>query len=113
MSNPKILPDRALERQISQDDSFALAQWKAGDPDVPMATGSRISGHSSCGTGRYLSTFLLTGQVAHEVRLQSGWGGCDTGKILKRGIGDPLAGVTVAVWIVDARHRFAQFSIIQ
>lgn len=29
------LRDRAKERQISQDDLFALAEWKAEDPDVP------------------------------------------------------------------------------
>lgn len=28
------LRDRARERQISQDDLFALAEWKAEDPDV-------------------------------------------------------------------------------
>ena len=29
------LRDRAKERQISQDDLFALSEWKAQDPDVP------------------------------------------------------------------------------
>jgi hypothetical protein len=27
--------DRAKERQISREDLFALAEWKAEDPDVP------------------------------------------------------------------------------
>ncbi|MBL8294839.1 MAG: hypothetical protein JNN08_23540 [Bryobacterales bacterium] len=30
------LRDRAKERQISQEDLFALAEWKAEDPDVPL-----------------------------------------------------------------------------
>src|SRR5258708_36112130 len=29
------LRDRARERQISRDDLFALAEWKAEDPEVP------------------------------------------------------------------------------
>jgi len=29
------LRDRANERQISEEDVFELAQWKAQDPDVP------------------------------------------------------------------------------
>ena len=29
------LRDRAKERQISEEDLFELAEWKAQDPDVP------------------------------------------------------------------------------
>ena len=35
---PKIqchLRDRAKEREVSEDDLFELAQWKARDPEVP------------------------------------------------------------------------------
>lgn len=41
------LRDRAKERQISQSDLFALAEWKAEEPDVPEEIGTRISGPSS------------------------------------------------------------------
>jgi hypothetical protein len=40
--------ERAKERQISEQNLFELAEWKMQDPDVPDATGARISEHSSC-----------------------------------------------------------------
>jgi len=39
---------RAKERQISEEDLFELAEWKAHDPDVPDGVGTRTSGRSSC-----------------------------------------------------------------
>ena len=52
--------------QISQGDLFALAEWKAEDPDVPDGDWYKDFGtFKLCGTGRYPSTFLLAGQVAH------------------------------------------------
>lgn len=60
------LRDRAKERQISQEDLFALAKWKAEDPDVPDGDWFKDFGtFKLCGTGRFPSTFLLAGQAAH------------------------------------------------
>lgn len=56
------LRDRAKERQISQDDLFALSEWKAQDPDVP-------AGDWYKDFGTFKSTFLLAGQVAYGIRL--------------------------------------------
>src|SRR5882762_7595761 len=43
------LRDRAKERQISKQDLFELAEWKAEEIlTYPMAIGSRISERSSC-----------------------------------------------------------------
>jgi|ERR1039458_2515893 hypothetical protein len=42
------LRDRARERQISEEDLFELAEWKAQNLTCRTATGSRISERSSC-----------------------------------------------------------------
>ena len=64
------LRDRAKERRISQDDLFALAEWKAEDPDVPDGEWIEDRGtFKLCGTGRFPSTFLLRGQVARGKKL--------------------------------------------
>lgn len=64
------LRDRAKERQISQDDLFALSEWKAQDPDVPAGDWYKDFGtFKLCGTGKFPSTFLLAGQVAYGIRL--------------------------------------------
>lgn len=64
------LRDRAKERQISQDDLFALANWKGEDPDVPAEDWYKDFGtFKLCGTGRFPSTFLLRGQAARGRRL--------------------------------------------
>jgi len=43
-----------------------LAEWKAEDPDVPDGDWFKDFGtFQLCGTGRFPSTFLLAGQVAH------------------------------------------------
>ena len=64
------LRQRASERQISQDDLFELAKWKALDPDVPDGDWYKDFGtFKLCGTGRYPSTFLLRGQAARGERL--------------------------------------------
>jgi hypothetical protein len=56
---------RAKEREISQDDLFALAEWKATDPDVPGGDWYKDFGtFKLCGTGKLPSTFLLAGQAA-------------------------------------------------
>lgn len=53
------------ERQISQDDLFALAEWKAQNPDVPDGDWCKDFGtFKLCGKGRFPSTFLLRGQSA-------------------------------------------------
>jgi hypothetical protein len=53
------LRDRAKERQISQKDLFALAEWKAEDPDVPDDDWYKDFGtFKLCGTGKFPSTFL-------------------------------------------------------
>ena len=60
------LRDRAKERQISLEDLFALAEWKAEDPDVPDGDCFKDFGTFKLyGTGRFPSTFLLAGQTAH------------------------------------------------
>jgi hypothetical protein len=60
------LRDRAKERRISQEDLFALSEWKAEDPDVPDGDWFKDFGtFKLCGTGRFPSTFLLAGQAAH------------------------------------------------
>jgi hypothetical protein len=41
------LRDRARERQVSEEDLFELAEWKAQDPDVPDGDWIRISEPSS------------------------------------------------------------------
>lgn len=59
------LRDRAKERQISAEDLFELAQWKAQDPDVPDGDWYKDFGSFKlCGTGKYPNTFLLPGQAA-------------------------------------------------
>ncbi len=64
------LRDRAKERQISQDDLLALAEWKALNPDVPDGPWYRDFGtFKLCGEGQYPSTFLTTGQAARGKRL--------------------------------------------
>jgi hypothetical protein len=49
------LRDRAKERQISEEDLFELAEWKAHDPDVP--------------DGDWFKDFGLAGQAARGKRL--------------------------------------------
>ena len=47
------LRDRAKERQISREDLFALAEWKAEDPDVPDGDWYKDFGtFKLCGKGR-------------------------------------------------------------
>jgi hypothetical protein len=59
------LRDRARERRISQEDLFALAEWKAEDPDVPEDDWYKDFGtFKLCGTGRFPSTFLFWGTSA-------------------------------------------------
>ena len=54
------LRERAIEREISEPDLFALAEWKAADPYVPDGDWYKDFGtFKLCGTGRYPSTFLL------------------------------------------------------
>lgn len=54
-----------MECQISHDDLFALAEWKAEDPDVPDGEWYKDFGtFKLCGRGRFPSTFLLRGQAA-------------------------------------------------
>jgi len=60
------LRDRAKQREISQHDLFALAKWKAEDPDVPDGDWYKDFGtFKLCGAGRFPSTFLMAGQAAH------------------------------------------------
>ena len=64
------LRNRAKERQISQDDLFALAEWKAEDPEVPDGDWYKDFGtFKLCGYGRFPGTFLLRGQAARGTRL--------------------------------------------
>jgi hypothetical protein len=64
------LRDHARERQISQEDLFELAEWKAQDPDVPDGDWFKDFGtFKRCGAGRHPSTFLLAGQAARGKRL--------------------------------------------
>jgi len=64
------LRERARERQITQDDLFELAEWKAQDPDVPEGDWYKDFGtFKMCGTGKFPSTFLLAGQAARRTRL--------------------------------------------
>ena len=53
------LRDRAKERKISADDLFALAEWKAEDPDVPDGAWYKDFGSFKlCGKGRFPSRSL-------------------------------------------------------
>jgi hypothetical protein len=64
------LRDRAKERQISMEDLFELAEWKAQDPDVPEGDWYKDFGtFKLCGTGNYPNTFLTAGQAARGERL--------------------------------------------
>jgi hypothetical protein len=59
-----------MERKISQDDLFELAEWKTLDPDVPDGDWYKDFGtFKLCGTGKYPSTFLLRGQTARGKKL--------------------------------------------
>jgi len=52
------------------DDLFKLAEWKAQDPDVSQGRWYKDFGTLKlCGTGKFPSTFLLSGQVARGKRL--------------------------------------------
>jgi len=52
------------------DDLFKLAEWKAQEPDVPDGPWYKDFGtFKLCGTGKFPSTFLMPGQVAHGKRL--------------------------------------------
>jgi hypothetical protein len=63
-------PRPARERSISLEDLFALAEWKAEDPEVPEGDWYKDFGSFKlCGSGRFASTFLLRGQTAHGTRL--------------------------------------------
>jgi hypothetical protein len=54
-----------MERKVSQNDLFALAEWKARDPDVPDGAWFKDFGtFKLCGTGKFPNTFLLAGQAA-------------------------------------------------
>ena len=60
------LRDRAKERKVSASDLLELAQWKALDPEVPEGAWYKDFGtFKLCGSGKYPSTFLVAGQVAH------------------------------------------------
>jgi hypothetical protein len=62
--------NRAKERQISKEDLFELAEWKAQDPDVPDGDWFKDFGtFKLCGTGRFPTTFLLAGHAARGKRL--------------------------------------------
>jgi len=51
-------------------DLFELAEWKAQDPDVPDGDWFKDFGtFKLCGTGKFPSTFLMTGQPARGKRL--------------------------------------------
>jgi len=64
------LRDRARDRQVSMEDLFELAEWKAQDPDVPDGEWYKDFGSFKlCGAGRYPSTFLTAGQTARGKRL--------------------------------------------
>ncbi|HXJ95862.1 MAG TPA: hypothetical protein VMT20_23730 [Terriglobia bacterium] len=59
------LRERAKEREISMEDLFELAEWKAQDPDVPEGDWYKDFGtFKRCGRGEYPSTFLMAGQTA-------------------------------------------------
>ena len=61
---------RARERRVSEEDLFELAEWKAQDPDVPDGDWYKDFGtFKLCGTGKFPSTFLMTGQPARGKRL--------------------------------------------
>jgi hypothetical protein len=64
-------PSRSRKRaKISESDLFALAEWKAQNPDVPDGDWYKDFGtFKLCGTGRYPSTFLMAGQAARGKRL--------------------------------------------
>ena len=64
------LRDRALQRQVSMDDLYELAEWKAEDPDVPDGEWYKDFGtFKLCGSGKLPSTFLLAGQAPRGKRL--------------------------------------------
>ena len=64
------LRDRAKQRRISMDDLFKLAEWKAQDPDVPEGPWYKDFGtFKLCGSGKFPSTFLMSGQTARGKRL--------------------------------------------
>jgi hypothetical protein len=64
------LRDRAREREISMEDLFELAEWKAQDPEVPHEDWYKDFGtFKLCGRGKYPSTFLTAGQAARGERL--------------------------------------------
>jgi hypothetical protein len=62
--------DRAKERQISQEDLFDLAEWKAEDPDVPDGDWYKDFGSFKlCGRSKFPGTFLSAQQAAYGKRL--------------------------------------------
>jgi hypothetical protein len=64
------LRDRARQRLISEEDLFALADWKAQNPDVPEGEWYKDFGtFKLCGKGKYPSTFLTADQSARGKRL--------------------------------------------
>jgi hypothetical protein len=64
------LRDGTRERQISEEDLFEVAEWKAQDPDVPDGEWYKDFGtFKLCGSGKFPSTFLLAGQAARGKRL--------------------------------------------
>lgn len=59
------LRERARQRLISQEDLFALAEWKAQDPDAPEGDWCKDFGtFKLCGRGKYPTTFWMAGQAA-------------------------------------------------
>lgn len=65
------LRERARQRLISQEDLFALAEWKAQDPDAPEGDWYKDFGtFKLCGRGKYPATFLMAGQAARGKALE-------------------------------------------
>jgi hypothetical protein len=65
-----LLGDRARERKISEQDLFALAEWKAQDPELPDGDWYQDFGtFKLCETGKLPNTCLLAGQAARGKRL--------------------------------------------
>lgn len=59
---------------ISEEDLFALAEWKAQDPDVPDGEWYKDFGtFKLCGKGKLPSTFSLqpSGQRQEDVKAES------------------------------------------
>ena len=58
------LLDRVRDRRVSADQLRELADWLAGEPEVPSIKWfKRFGGMTVCGEGELVKTFLLAGQV--------------------------------------------------